>query len=94
MKALLGLGFVCLLLTACTKDPATQSATEEVRCSNQPATVCCKNMFPPGMDRGQCISAAARGFGPCATCRADAAVPDAAEVDAAEIDGSIDATVP
>lgn len=47
------------------------AALGEIRATNADIDVClafCKSVFPPGRQRGQCISQAQAGQGPCALC--------------------------
>jgi Cys-rich repeat protein len=47
------------------------------------SAACCAALFPPGPPRGQCVSAAAHGSGPCVPCRTSADCPTGLVCDAA-----------
>jgi hypothetical protein len=58
--------------------PSVSPLEEEVGGGNSGAALCCRQLFPPGPARGQCVSQAAHGTGPCATDAGVVIVPDAA----------------
>src|SRR5215217_8181295 len=54
---------------------AVVGGRQTTQARNNECAKLCKSLFDPGKDRGQCISAGARGSGPCAapvtgTCQA------------------------
>jgi hypothetical protein len=54
------------LLAGCSDDlGSSEPAIQTAGGGNSDCTVCCKALFPPGKDRGQCISAAAHHTGVC-----------------------------
>jgi hypothetical protein len=67
------------LLFGCAASSEPIDETEQ-ELGNSAAAHCCRALFPPGPERGQCVSQAAHGLGPCATPDAAVAPPDAAVV--------------
>jgi hypothetical protein len=87
------------VLSACEAPEVDDLATTSLAAGNSDAVICCKELFPPGAERGQCISQAAHGLGPCAPVAPpapDAAVipPDAAAPDAVPPPVEPDAALP
>jgi len=81
MRRLLGLA--CLSLVVGCGSSAEIGVLEAA--DNSGVAECCKKLFPPGPDRGQCVSDGAHGKGPCGSLDMaapvlDLAVPDAAVV--------------
>ena len=59
------------------------------RAANSACVAVCKEMFPPGKARGQCISQGARGEGPCVApapqiCQGTCVPPDPDDPDAVD----------
>jgi hypothetical protein len=75
-----------LVLSSCGDEEPLGSRAQAA--GNSDAVRCCKEVFPPGKERGQCIADAAKGQGPCG---ADAGVVEE-EIDAA-VEEVIDAAV-
>jgi hypothetical protein len=84
-----------LLLSACASEEPLASEVQAAG-GNADAVVCCKELFPPGKLRGQCISQAAKGLGPCVIdAGVPAEVPDAGVPDEVPDAGVVvDAEVP
>ena len=74
--------FASLALVGCAVEEPVAMEVQAATGGNSESVKCCKALFPPGPERGQCISQAAHGEGPCSLAALDAGVPDAAEPDA------------
>ena len=78
---------VLAVFTACGCGTTSEESTSESAHAVSDPAKCCIAMFPPGRERGQCVSDARHGIGPCAPGAGDAGSTPDAEAPEAGVDG-------